>query len=241
VKYVCDACERLVETRAFRVDAGALVLTCPTCGQESRTGATPAMPAPPPAAPLAAPRPQLASTAAGSNVVELRASNRESTERARAIANESPFAVPEGHCPKCISPRAPDAKACRSCGADFSLLSPDLMMPSPWLQQSWVGLLQRWGELDQHDALVVEALSRGEMPALGRLYRLFLARVPADPLALRGREEVVRRASVPAVNFAPARGTPENPPWLIAVVALLGVGALGCVVWLMRALLESRS
>ena len=114
-------------------------------------------------------------------------------------------------------------------------------MPSPWLQQSWVGLLQRWGELDRHDALVVEALSRGELPSLGRLYRLYLARVPADPLALRGREEVVRRASVPAVALSPQQGSAANPPWLVALVAILGVGALGCVVWLMRVLLESRT
>jgi hypothetical protein len=241
VKYVCESCERLLEVKSFRVDAGSLVLTCPACGQESRTGVTPGA-GPPPLQPSvsATPRAQLASTQAGSNVVELRLSNRESTERARTVAAESPFAVPEGHCPKCISPRAPEAKSCRSCGADFSLLSADMMMPSAWLQTAWIALLGRWGELDQHDALVVEALGKGEMPALGRLYRLYLSRVPADPLALRGREEVVRRASVPGLA-APSRQQTENPPWLVGLVVVMGMAVLIGFIVLVRALLEPPS
>lgn len=238
MKYVCESCERLVEVKGFRVDAGALVLTCSACGQESRTGTTPAVaPAAPQPGPLP-PRPQLASTQAGSNVVELRLSNKESIERARTVAAESPFAVPEGHCPKCISPRAPDAKSCRSCGADFSLLSADMMMPTPWLQTAWVALLGRWGELDQHDALVVEALGKGEMPALGRLYRLYLSRVPADPLAQRGREEVVRRASVPGLTSMAPRGPQETSPLLLGLVAALGLAVLVGIILLMRSLLE---
>ena len=233
MKYLCDSCQRLVDTRAFRVDAGALVLTCPTCGQESRTGPAPALPAEPPPVQRA----QLASTAAGSNVVELRASNREVVERARAIAAESPFAVPEGRCPKCISPRAADAKACKSCGADFSLLSPELLMPGQWLQDGWVALLGRWGELDQHDALIVSALGKGEMPALGRLYRLYLARAPEDPLARRGREEVVRRASVPGLTAAPVARTEQQPQWMVALVVVMGLSAAIAAILLVRALL----
>lgn len=232
MKYLCDACERLVEMRVFRVEAGALVITCPTCGQESRTGPAPALPPIPPPTTAAV----LASTQAGSNVVELRAGNRDSIERARTVAAESPFAVPEGRCPKCISPKDAGATSCKSCGADFSLLSADMLMPSQWLQEGWVALLQRWGELDQHDALVVASLGKGEMPALGRLYRLFLARVPDDPLARRGREEVVRRASVPGLTTAPPRQ--QQPAWLIGLVALLGLGMLAAIILLFRALLE---
>lgn len=231
MKYLCDACERLVEARVFRLEAGALVLACPTCGQESRTGPAPALPAEPP-------RPQLASTQAGSNVVELRATNQGSIERARTIAAEAPFAVPEGRCPKCVSPRPPGDKSCKSCGADFSLLSPDMLMPSQWLQDGWVSLLGRWGELDQHDALVVAALGKGELPALGRLYRLYLARVPDDPLARRGREEVVRRASVPGLTTAAPEKKDQQPAWLVGLVAAMGLAVLVMVFLLIRALLE---
>jgi hypothetical protein len=232
MKYLCDACQRLVEARSFRVESGALVVSCPTCGQDSRTGPAPALP---PEAPLA--RPQLASTLAGSNVVELRASNRDAIERARAISTDGPFAVPEGRCPKCISPRLAEARSCKGCGADFSLISPEMLMPSQWMQDGWTALLQRWGELDQHDALVVAALGKGELPALGRLYRLYLARVPEDPLARRGREEVVRRASVPGLT-PPGVVKVDQPTWLVALVAVLAIFVLFAVIFLFRALLE---
>ena len=36
MKFVCDACSRLVEVGEFSVREGLLVLVCPTCGHESR-------------------------------------------------------------------------------------------------------------------------------------------------------------------------------------------------------------
>jgi predicted RNA-binding Zn-ribbon protein involved in translation (DUF1610 family) len=35
MKFVCDACSRLVEVAEFSVREGSLILVCPTCGQES--------------------------------------------------------------------------------------------------------------------------------------------------------------------------------------------------------------
>lgn len=234
MKFLCGACERLTELRAFRVDAGTLVLTCPACGQETRSSPAPALAPEEPG-----PRPVLASTTAGSNVVELRGANREAVERARVLAAESPFAVPDSRCPKCIAPRAAGAATCPTCGADFSLISPDLLMPSAWLQQGWVALLRDWGRTEAHDALVVSALGKAELAALGRLYQLYLARVPDDPLARRGREEIVRRASVPALAASPPKSDAQ-PVWLVALVAVLAVGALVSVVALIRTLLEYR-
>jgi hypothetical protein len=112
-----------------------------------------------------------------------------------------------------------------------------MLMPGQWMQDGWTGLLQSWGELDQHDALVVAALGKGELPALGRLYRLYLARVPEDPLARRGREEVVRRASVPGLT-PPSAAKPDQPTWLVALVGVLAVSVLLAVIFLIRALLE---
>ena len=235
MKYLCDSCGRLVDARLFRVDAGALVLNCDTCGQESRTSPAPARP--PPEEPPA-PRPQLASTPAGSNVVELRAPTRDGSERARALATQGPFAVPDGHCPKCIAPRT-GGSACSNCGADFSLVTADGLMPESWLQEGWVKVLNNWADTGAHDALSLLAFEKGELAALGRLYRLFLAHVPDDPLARRGREEILRRASVPALVAAPPQKKGE-PAWKVALTIVSGLGALFALYLLIRALLESQ-
>lgn len=233
MKFLCDSCERLVEVRTYKIDAGALALTCMACGQETRTTPAPAKPA------EEAPRPQLASTQAGSNVVELRGANRESAERARAVSTESPFSIPDGRCPKCIAPRKPAANSCPNCGADFALVSKDLLMPSEWLQEGWLRLLKNWGSTEEHEALVVAALGRSELAGLGRLYQLYLARVPDDPLARRGREEIMRRASVPAFATPPVKQEGQ-PIWLVVLVVVLSVGALISVIALVRTLLEYR-
>ncbi len=45
MKYLCDACGRLVEIGAFELRGGQLALSCSACGQESRGGTAPS-PAP---------------------------------------------------------------------------------------------------------------------------------------------------------------------------------------------------
>ena len=236
MKYLCGACERLVELKAYRVEAGALVAACPACGQETRTGPPPAPLAPPPEAP----RPTLAPTTAGSNVVELRSGPRDGAERARALAAERPFAVPQDRCPKCITARRPEATTCASCGAVFELVSPEALMPEPWLRDGWVQLLGAWGDPARHDALLVLATEKSELPALGRLYRLFLAQVPDDPAARRGRDEVLRRASVPSLAVAEAPRSGSGKTLRTALMAVVTVGALVALGLLVRALLGSQ-
>lgn len=53
MKYLCDACSRLVDLLAFEVVEESLELVCPACGGKSRGGV--ALVTPPPKAPLAPP------------------------------------------------------------------------------------------------------------------------------------------------------------------------------------------
>src|SRR5207302_4741833 len=80
MKFLCGSCERLVPVEVFRVAGAAVVLTCPRCGVENRSGADGASPA-------------QASTA----------------RAAQSAQSADPFAAPPDRCPKCIAPRPPDA------------------------------------------------------------------------------------------------------------------------------------
>ncbi len=203
MKYVCPGCDRLVEVSAFRIDAGTLVLRCLRCGEESRAGPDSA----PFAAPVAAPPPRPAS-AAGPNVVQLRPGTSEGIRLAAEVAESGdPFGVPPGRCPKCVAPRPESAQSCPSCGLTYDLYEPEALVPTPGLADRWTGLLAEWGDAGLHEQLVREAVARGELAAVGRLYRLRLAACPEDPIAMHGRDEVVRLATAHGAAVAPTERT----------------------------------
>jgi hypothetical protein len=86
--------------------------------------------------------------------------------------------------------------------------------PSPELRAVWTDLVGRWDDMKAHDAAVASIAARAELAAMGRLYRIRLARQPLDPIALRGRDEVVRIAS-----SATALGVPADAQGADAVAA----------------------
>ncbi|MFP2964189.1 hypothetical protein ACLEPN_42380, partial [Myxococcus sp. 1LA] len=55
MKFLCDACERLVPLETFRTESGGLVVTCGRCGVDSRV--SPSGAAAPPFESLGAPPP----------------------------------------------------------------------------------------------------------------------------------------------------------------------------------------
>lgn len=130
--------------------------------------------------------------------------------------------VPEGHCPKCIAFRPEHSKVCRHCGLDFSQFRAEDHEASDTLAQAWKVLRRRWDQPSAHDQVLAQAAAQGELPAVGRLYRIHLARLPNDALAQRGRQEVLRLVTV-AASLAPS--SPEESvarlKWGIAVLVLV--------------------
>jgi hypothetical protein len=164
---------------------------------------------------------QLTSAPGLSNVVALRTPGADAVQAAADAAMSMPFAVPEGRCPKCISPKTPNAQSCAYCGLTFAQFDPHVVEPPQWLSYEWVGLLGRWDDEDRHVALRQRALQEQELAALGRLYRLRLAAHVEDPIAQRGRDEVLRLALIR--NPAPTRQRGIPP---VVKYVLVGFGLL---------------
>ncbi len=231
MRYLCDACERLVPPAAFRVELGVLVVTCARCGQDSRarpeealvaavaqTGMPEGSQGP---APRSGPAPAL-------KVVALRPSEEQVRGAAALARSGDPFAVPSGFCPKCVAVRKEGAVACASCGLVYANFNPTEQQISEPLRAAWLSVLERWDDRDAHDRLVSLAVGRGEMPMAGRLYRIRLAQVPDDLYAQRGRDEVVRLAAASSVAFKrQAVGSSPKAQLLAAVLFFLLVVVVG--------------
>jgi hypothetical protein len=112
-----------------------------------------------------------------------------------STGSEDPFMPPPGYCPKCIGPRKEGPVVCPYCGLEYARFRPEEFRLSPVLSSTWLGVVEQWESKGAHDKVLALASEKGELAALGRLYRIRLARVPDDAQAKRGREEVVRLAS----------------------------------------------
>jgi hypothetical protein len=244
MKFQCEACERLVPLEVFRVEAGVLVVKCDRCGAESRArasaassvavgtaslpreGAPPAPGSPSPeAASPSAPPPPLRASSPALRVVR-------GASPGAAPSGDALFEPPPGFCPKCIAVRREGAESCAQCGLVYVNFLPDEHRPSGVLADAWRALAERWEDWEAHDRLMTLAMGRGELATLGRLYRLWLARVPEDPMAQRGRDEVVRRATLVVPGPAEAAGPSAGSQRL----KMVGVGVLLLVVLVLAVL-----
>ncbi len=243
MKFVCSNCERLVALEDFRVEGGVLVARCSKCGSETRSQPPgepreveePRVPAPAPSAP---PRPALALASAGhSNVVALRTPVVEAVEAA-AKAASSPFEVPDGLCPKCLTPRLASAQECHACGLSFERGAPEGLEPAGWLSDAWVELLAHWDDEARHESLRNLAVERGELAPVGRLYRLRLAWQPQDPFAVKGRDEVLRLALLPSTAPAKKPAAEEGGRWKWVLVLVVFVASSAALVALAYNLLK---
>ena len=234
MKFLCPQCERLVELRDFKLDSGALVIACPACHASSRVAAagpasvaTPLVPLVPVTSTGERPALQLTSFPGASNVVALRTPGVEAIQSAAEAARTEPFAIPEGRCPKCISPRTGDAPTCAYCGLTFARFEAVAVEPPQWLKLEWVKLLSEWDDEELHVALRQRALQEQELASLGRLYRLRLSAHAEDPISLRGRDEVLRLALL--------RGPPPTPAATVSPAlkyVLVGAFLLACLTFL---------
>lgn len=226
MKFLCPACDRLSELRTYRLDAGSLALKCDRCGNESRTDATPAVATGTDEGRALGPVPSQVAP-----VVPLRI-----VSAAAPAQDEDPLQPPEGHCPKCIAPQPEDALACATCGLVFANFNPADSQPSAAIAERWRALMPRWHEPLAHDEVLKGATATGQLSQVGRLYRIQLARRPDDPLARRGRDEVIRLASAASALVAAreqlgvdgGRRDTARALWVgaLALLLLLGLAAV---------------
>src|SRR5262249_51066269 len=134
VKFLCPACDRLLELSSFRVEGERLIVRCRACHAESAASATAAAmlqsmrfePKAPPHLAAPAPAPE-------------------------AVQVSDVFDAPEGYCPKCVSPRPSTAASCPQCGLVFANVQPGEFCPSEEVATQWRGLLQHWLDSESHD------------------------------------------------------------------------------------------
>jgi hypothetical protein len=245
VKVLCPACERLAPLEQYALQDGALVVTCARCGVATRVSAdrpeaspvaavatvgaevtAPRSTMPSGAPSLAPPRVSLASSPGASNVVVLRTAGHEAVQKAAQAADDGPFKVPEGVCPKCLATRAAERDTCPHCGIDFARFEEATVLPPQWLKDAWVELLRDWSNEKLHGQLRRKAQQADALPSIGRLYRIRQAWVPEDPIAEEGRADILRLASMNIAFRAPQGDDDRRRKVIISGFALLCLGFL---------------
>ncbi len=97
--------------------------------------------------------------------------------------------------------------------------------------EAWARVLAAWTDEAVHRAYLARFTDLDGYAVAGGRYRAVLAERPEDALALRMREEIVRKATVFGLASLPRvrrREPPRWARWLVVVVALLAVvGAAG--------------
>ncbi|WP_395852504.1 hypothetical protein [Cystobacter fuscus] len=191
---------------------------------------------PPEPPPPAAPPPAQGARASSSSLRVVRDTGSMPSVGSGSSISEDAFMPPAGFCPKCIGTRKEGSVVCPFCGLDFARYRQDDFRPSPVVSSTWLGVLELWDSKSAHDKVLALASERGELPALGRLYRIRLARQPEDAMALRGREEVLRLASAGSMLLAtppPDKGTKFRMAALgvFLFMLLILLVAMGVRVW----------
>ncbi len=85
---------------------------------------------------------------------------------------------------------------------------------------AWEEVRRRWSEDDAHRAFLGATPGMEGLADAGRRYREALDRAPGDPIALRWRDEVLRRATALAFAQLPR----AKPPPAIAATGARRVG-----------------
>ena len=221
MKFLCPTCERLAYASGARVSGDKVLVICGRCGAvadveivedaapaaannhrsrftpaaPSPTPPTSSQPVPPPPPPPVSPPPSPPESSSTNKVVAIRAVTDAVRLAAEAAKAPDPFAVPEDRCPKCVAEKSPTSLACPHCGLVYVNYVPEETAPSSELATAFREAMERWDDTRLQDRALAIATRRGELVALGRLYRLRQAAAPLDPVAQRGRDEVLRRAS----------------------------------------------
>jgi hypothetical protein len=106
---------------------------------------------------------------------------------------------------------------------------------------AWAELRGRWGEEEAHRAFLSGVNDLAGLARAGARYREVLASTPGDLAALRGRDEVLRKATALGLAAVPRTTPPSRmSPWVKRGVGVaVGVLLLGAAAWTAMAFLRS--
>jgi len=97
---------------------------------------------------------------------------------------------------------------------------------------AWAGVVAAWGDEAAHRAYLARFGDLDGLTRAGRRYRAVLAERPGDPVALRFRDEVVKRATVQGLALLPRTAPPPAVPrWVKGVLVSLLGSALATLAW----------
>jgi hypothetical protein len=112
-------------------------------------------------------------------------------------------------------------------------------------EQAWERVLASWPDEAAHRAYLARCTDLDGYAVAGGRYRGVLAERPEDAMALRMRDEVVRKATVfglASLPRVPRTGAPRWARWLVLAIALLVVlGAVATVAALLYRLVGAGS
>jgi len=105
--------------------------------------------------------------------------------------------------------------------------------PEAGEEAAWASLRARWDDEDAHRAFLSGVNDLEGLARAGARYRAVLADLPGDPAALRGRDDVLRKAAVLGLAAVPRTSPPRSsPPWVRGgLLAALGALLLGAAAW----------
>lgn len=102
--------------------------------------------------------------------------------------------------------------------------------------EAWAAVTAHWQDEEAHRAYLGARADLDGLAEAGRRYRAAMERDPADAVAARWRDEVIRRASVIALAQLPRTKAPSQRPGLrrAVVVALIVAFLVAIAYALMR-------
>jgi hypothetical protein len=105
----------------------------------------------------------------------------------------------------------------------------------PEEEVAWAEVEARWEEAEAHQAYLARFSDLEGLAAAGRRYKQALDREPGDAVARRGRDEVVKRATVLALAQIPRTRPPAQlaPGLRRALLVAVAAAMAGAVAWIL--------
>jgi hypothetical protein len=97
---------------------------------------------------------------------------------------------------------------------------------------AWAAVVAAWNEDAAHKAYLARFGDLEGLAAAGRRYREVLSRHPSDPVAIKYRDEIVKRATVQGLAMLPRTAPkPPLPRWVKWAIISVGSSVAASVLW----------